>query len=81
MHRTDGTVVQIVTPSQSKWSQLLAYLGEIQSVAEAERLIKQGGLEIDGQIVKNPTAKIDPDRVAIYDLRVGKKKFLRIIVE
>jgi len=81
MHRTDGTVVQIVTPSQSKWSQILAYLGEIQSVAEAERLIKQGGLEIDGQIVKNPTAKIDPDRVAFYDLRVGKKKFLRIIVE
>ncbi len=81
MHRRDGTVVQIVAPSQSKWSQVLAYLGEIQSVAEAERLIKQGGLEIDGQIVKNPTAKLDPDRVATYDLRVGKKKFLRIVVE
>jgi tyrosyl-tRNA synthetase len=77
----DGTVEQAISASQNKWSQVLAYLGEIQSVSEAERLIKQGGLEIDGQIVKNPTVKLDPNRAAVYDLRLGKKKFLRIVVE
>jgi tyrosyl-tRNA synthetase len=76
-----SVVVQAVSASQNKWSQVLAYLGEIQSVSEAERLIKQGGLEIDDQIVRDPTAKLDPNQAASYRLRLGKKKFLRIVVE
>ncbi|MGD0955892.1 MAG: tyrosine--tRNA ligase [Candidatus Acidiferrales bacterium] len=76
-----SVVVQAVSTAQNKWSQVLAYLGEIQSVSEAERLIKQGGLEIDDQIVRDPTAKLDPNQPASYRLRLGKKKFLRIVVE
>jgi tyrosyl-tRNA synthetase len=64
-----------------KWSQVLAYLRQVESTAEAERIIKQGGLEIDGKIVKDPTLKLDPNLAATYELRIGKKKFLRIIVE
>jgi tyrosyl-tRNA synthetase len=70
-----------VTRLQTKWCQVLAYLGEIDSVSDAARIIKQGGLEINGEIVKDPTAKLDPDRAATYDVRIGKKKFLRIVVE
>jgi tyrosyl-tRNA synthetase len=80
-HRSDGRVVQHVISGSRKWSQVLAYLGEIESVSEAERIIKHGGLEIDGQVVADPTAKLDAEKAATYDLRVGKKKFLRIIVE
>jgi tyrosyl-tRNA synthetase len=64
-----------------KWSQILAYLDETQSVSEAERIIKHGGLEINGKVVTDPTTKLDAEQAATYDLRIGKKKFLRIIVE
>ncbi len=64
-----------------KWCQLLAYLRQIGSVAEAARLIEQGGLEINGRIVNDPSAKIDLTQAATYELRIGKRKFLRLVVE
>lgn len=64
-----------------KWSQLLAYLEEAESISAAERIIKQGGLEINGEIIKDPTAKLDSNVNASYQVRLGKKKFLRIVVE
>ncbi len=73
-----GGIISTLTP---KWSQLLAYLRQMESVAEAARLIEQGGFEIDGQIVKDPAAKLDATGPASHDVRLGKKKFLRISVE
>lgn len=64
-----------------KWSQVLAYLEEAESVSAAERIIKQGGLEINGKSVKDPTAKPDTSVSASYVVRLGKRMFLRIIVE
>ena len=64
-----------------KWSKLLAYLGEAPSASEAERLMKQGGFEVNGTVVKDPTSKIALDKRASYEVRVGKKKFLRVVVE
>jgi tyrosyl-tRNA synthetase len=64
-----------------KWSKLVAYLDEAGSASEAERLIKQGGFEVNGSLVKDPTCKVDLNRPNSYELRVGKKKFLRIVVE
>jgi len=64
-----------------KWSKLLAYLGEASSASEAERVIKQGAFEIDGSVVKDPTCKLDLNQPGSYEVRVGKKKFLRIVVE
>ncbi len=63
-----------------KWSKLLAYLGEAGSASEAERIIKQGGFEINGSLVKDPTCKVDLNQPNSYEVRVGKKKFLRIVV-
>jgi tyrosyl-tRNA synthetase len=68
-------------PNPVKWSTVLAWLEEASSVSEAERIIKQRGFEIDGQIVADPTARLDANRAASYKLRLGKKKFLRIVVE
>jgi tyrosyl-tRNA synthetase len=73
-----GGIVATLTP---KWCQLLAYLREVDSVAEAARLIEQGGFEIDGQIIKDPTSKMKASGPGSYEVRLGKKKFLRIIVE
>jgi tyrosyl-tRNA synthetase len=70
-----------IPSSLEKWSKLLALIQEVPSTSDAERIIKQGGFEINGTPVKDPTCKIDLDKPASYEVRVGKKKFLRIVVE
>jgi tyrosyl-tRNA synthetase len=51
------------------------------SRSEAERLIKQGGVEIDGARISDIKQEIDCSRPASHLLRAGKKKFLRLIIE
>ena len=51
------------------------------SRAEAERLIKQGAVEIDGERIADVKKEIDLSRSVSFLLRAGKKKFLRIVVE
>ena len=51
------------------------------SRSEAERLIKQKAVEIDGLIVDDPRKEIDLSKPTEFLLRVGKKKFVRVIVE
>jgi tyrosyl-tRNA synthetase len=60
---------------------LLVDLKLITSKSEAERLIKQGGVEIDGVRVGDPRRDIDFSKPADFLLRAGKKKFVRIVVE
>jgi tyrosyl-tRNA synthetase len=64
-----------------KWSKLLALIQEVPSTSDAERVMKQGGFEINGTAVKDPTYKLDLDRPASYEIRIGKTKFMRIVVE
>jgi tyrosyl-tRNA synthetase len=71
----------IIGTLSPKWCQLLKYVGESESVAEAARLIEQGGLEVNGDVLNDPAAKFDGSIAASYELRLGKKKFLRIVVE
>lgn len=72
-----GGIISTLSP---KWCQLLKYLEQSESVGDAARLMEQGGLEINGVVVSDPTAKIDGSIAASYELRLGKKKFLRIVV-
>jgi tyrosyl-tRNA synthetase len=51
------------------------------SRAEAERLIKQGAVEIDGQRVDDARKELDLSKGGSFLIRAGKKKFLRIVVE
>jgi tyrosyl-tRNA synthetase len=64
-----------------KWSRFFPYFALASSTTEAERVIKQGGFELDGRIVQDPAVRMDLTRRATYTLRVGKKKFLRIVIE
>ena len=64
-----------------KWSKMLVLLGQVPSVSEAERLIKQGAIEINGIVVKDPLSKLTFSLQRSFTVRVGKKKFLRILVE
>lgn len=60
---------------------VLVETGLAPSRSEAERLIKQGGVEIDGARISDIKQEIDCSRPASHLLRAGKKKFLRLIVE
>ncbi|HEX4001762.1 MAG TPA: tyrosine--tRNA ligase [Candidatus Acidoferrales bacterium] len=64
-----------------KLSMLLVELKLATSRSEAERLIKQGGVEIDGGRVDDVKHEIDLSKPGGFLLRAGKKKFLRIVVE
>ena len=70
-----------VSTESEKWSRLLASLRLVSSTSEAERVIKQGGFELDGKTVQDPAVRLDLTRRATYTLRLGKKKFLRVVVE
>ena len=50
------------------------------SKSEARRLVKQGGVSIDGEKVSEPAAMIDPSESEEFILKVGKRKFAKIIL-
>jgi len=75
-----NAALQVVSASP-KWPQLLKYLSQAESISGAARLIEQGGLEVNGATIKDPTVKLDTTVDGAYEVRIGKKKFLRIIVE
>ena len=60
---------------------LLTTLGLATSVSEAERLVKQGAVEIDGQRIDDPRKEVDLRKGRNFLLRAGKKKFVRVVVE
>jgi tyrosyl-tRNA synthetase len=59
---------------------LLMALGLAISLSEAERLVKQGAVEIDGQRIDDPRKEIDLSKPRDFLLRAGKKKFVRVVV-
>jgi tyrosyl-tRNA synthetase len=73
--------VKLPKGSAKKITALLADLKLAPSKAEAERLIKQKAVEIDGVIIEDPRKDIDLSKPASFLLRAGKKKFLRVVVE
>jgi tyrosyl-tRNA synthetase len=66
-----------------KWSKILAAIKEIGSVSEAERLIKGGGLEVNNQTISDPSSKVSLGQYGEFGcvIRMGKKKFFRLVVE
>jgi len=60
---------------------LLVELQLSPSKSEAERLIKQKGVEIDEVCVEDPRKEIDLSKPREFLLRAGKKKFIRVVVE
>ena len=85
----DGTVqlrrspdeIPVTIAANPKWPVLLKTLTLTGSVSEATRIVEQGGLEIDGEIRKDPTMKLNTSADQSYEVRLGKRKFVRIKVE
>ncbi|MCX7987835.1 MAG: tyrosine--tRNA ligase [Thermodesulfovibrio sp.] len=56
---------------------LLKEKGITQSTSEAIRLIKQNAIRINNELIKDPDTKLERDE---YVIKVGKKKFLKVII-
>ena len=59
---------------------LLAELGLAASVAEAGRLIKSGAVTLNGDRVTDPTVTVDHASSGEYLFKVGKRRFMRMVV-
>jgi tyrosyl-tRNA synthetase len=79
--RDGGKDFQVTIHEFPKWVNLLTFLHQVESASDATRIIKQGGLEINGEILREPAAKLNTKDPGTYQVRVGKRKFLRLIVE
>ena len=73
--------LSVSSTGNEKWTRLLSELEQVSSTSEAERIIKQRGFEVDGKVVSDPSARIDLTQPGARMLKIGKKKFLRIVVE
>jgi tyrosyl-tRNA synthetase len=78
--QAEDIALQVISASP-KWPQLLKYLSQAESVSDAARTMEQGGLEVDGIVFRDPRAKLDTSFDSTYEVRFGKKKFFRLIVE
>ena len=82
--RQSPTEVPVQKISAGPPRKLIALLVELKlapSKSEAERLIKQGAVELNESRVDDPRADLDLSKPAQFLLRAGKRKFLRLIVE
>jgi tyrosyl-tRNA synthetase len=78
MRRTKG--LSVSNTGIEKWTRFLLELEQVSSASEAERIVKGRGFEVDGKTISDPSAKVDLNQSATYELKIGKKKFLRVLV-
>ncbi|HMB69405.1 MAG TPA: tyrosine--tRNA ligase [bacterium] len=57
---------------------VLKEAGLAPSTSEARRLIQGGGVTLDGEKVTDPQAEIPGNVDAVYQVRVGKRRYLRL---
>jgi tyrosyl-tRNA synthetase len=73
--------LQVSSTGLEKWTRFLLELEQVFSASEAERIIKGGGFEVDSEIISDPSAKVDLNFPTTWRLKIGKRKFLRLVVE
>jgi tyrosyl-tRNA synthetase len=72
---------KILKPGVRQLHALLTETGLSSSRSEAERLIKQGGVEINGARVEDVKHEVNLSAGSEILLRAGKKKFLKLLAE
>jgi tyrosyl-tRNA synthetase len=72
-------IPEVKVAAGGTFAQILKLAGLVESTSEANRMIEQGGVKIDGERLADRAAKADAGRS--YVLQVGKRKFARIKVE
>jgi len=77
----EAPVIKLPKGPAKKLTVLLVELNLAPSKAEAERLIKQKAVEIEGVTIEDPRKDVDLGKPSEFLLRAGKKKFVRVVVE
>jgi tyrosyl-tRNA synthetase len=75
------TATRAVGEAAVRLPKLLAELGLAASGAEANRLVKSGAVTLNGDKVTDPSAEIDFSNPVEYLFKVGKRRFLKLVVE
>ena len=76
----EAPVEKLPVGPAKKLTALLVELKLVASKSEAERLIKQRGVEINEACVEDARKEIDLSKPQEFLLRAGKKKFVRVVV-
>jgi len=69
------------SPEPIRLAKLLASVGLAPSVTEAQRLIESGAVHIDDQRMTNVKSEVDLSQPAEHVFKVGKRRFLRLVVK
>jgi tyrosyl-tRNA synthetase len=75
----DMPEVAVTATETTTFAQLLKMAGLVESTSEANRVIEQGGVRIDGERLTERSAKVARDKS--YVVQVGKRKFARVKVD
>lgn len=84
-HELPGDVPESRVPAEAVldgrvWlPRLLSATGLASSNADAKRLIEQGGVRIDGEVVGDPDAEFDPSDLTGRVVQVGRRRFVRLV--
>src|ERR1035437_1737160 len=76
----EAPVRKLARGEAKRLTSLLVELELAASRSEADRLLKQGGVEMDGERVSDVKTEVNLAQPRKFLLRAGKKKFLRIVV-
>jgi tyrosyl-tRNA synthetase len=69
-----------VNATPVKLTKLLASLGLAPSVTEAQRLIESGAVHLNDQRITNVKAEFDLSTPGEHTFKVGKRRFLRVVI-
>jgi tyrosyl-tRNA synthetase len=70
-----------VSATPVKLTKLLASLGLAPSITEAQRLIESGAVHLNDQRITNVKAEFDSSSPGEHTFKVGKRRFLRVVVK
>jgi tyrosyl-tRNA synthetase len=83
-HEVPQDVPEIALPARAVengrvWiPRLLAELGLVGSNSEGRRMIEQGAVRLDGELVEDPGTEVAPEALAGRMVQVGRRRFVRI---
>jgi tyrosyl-tRNA synthetase len=69
---------ELMEPGGKVWIvRLVTFAGVASSGSEARRLIRQGGVEVDGEVIRDEDFRVVLDRER--RIQVGKRRFFRVL--
>jgi tyrosyl-tRNA synthetase len=75
----DMPALSVKVTEATTFAQLLKLAGLVESTSEANRVIEQGGVKVDGERLNDRSARVAPQRS--YVIQVGKRRFARVKAE